>query len=268
MSAHNTTRSWWRGPDVWTPWDVIWVRTGAGCAVFGLLGQILPSMGYQLIKLQRVGNAAPAVASGVMWVGIFLIVYVVFLKGKLFRVVLGAAALAVLGFIGILMLGWMQSRRFQSPPQFAQQPMYQPQSGATPPVPHYVPQSPGGPSGPPGAHGGPGWRPGTPPPRITKEDLIARYGESRVVTIIFKNTNGIDVGKTVGERIKGLPSASKPNTWSSSTNRDGTGQLLAAPCDNAADFAKALDVGDVSQAFTPQLQVTVTLDAEKCIKAK
>lgn len=257
MNTSPTSPPWWRPPSVWTVWDVFLVRTGGALIFFGILGHLLPLVGLQFRKLNNVGNAAPAVATGVAVVGVAMIVYVVLLKGRLLKGLLAVAALMFIAFVGLLIIGWFSSRRSFSPPA-------PPPAFSAPPAPGAFPPGaartgtnfPGQPSMPPGV---------TPPPPMDYDSLVARFGKDRVVRLTITNAEGFDLGATIRNRFEAMPPTARPGTWRV-TFSGGRGAFIAAPVTDLAAFLDALRLGDVIAMDQANHSAEIALDQSKAIR--
>lgn len=253
----TSSRGWWRPPSLWTAWDVFLVRVGGACIAFGILGHLLPLFGLQLRKLNNLGNAASAVSTGIAVVGALMIVYVVLLKGRLLKGLLAVAALMVIVFVGMLIIGWFSSRRSFSPP---------------PPPPAFsAPAAPG--ASPPGAARPPTTFPGpssmpagvTPPPPVDYDSLVARFGKDGVVRISLTNTDSIDLGATIRKRIEALPAASRPGSWRVTFSGD-RGNFIAAPVTDLTAFLDAISLGAVVAIDEGNHSAEVALDRTRAIR--
>ncbi len=237
----------WRSQSDWTPADRLLFRTGIGCVAFGAFAHILPLLGLQLRKLNHLGSSSTAAGTGLICVGIFLILYVLFLKGRTLKIILGLAGVSVIGLVILLTVGYYSSNR----------------------------PTPGFPAAPPSPFGGPmGSRPApfqpppfTPPPKVDYASLVTRYGDGRVARVTLTDGPGLDLGATVRDRLAKWNSADKPSTWSIST-RGLESVLLIAPVGSLDDLAAKLDMGSITGTDMTTRQLTIKLDIARCIPAK
>lgn len=242
-------QTFWRSSDDWTPFDRILFRTGIGCTVMGVLAHILPLFGLQFRKLNHLGSSSTAAGTGLACVGIFMILYVLFLKGRTLKIILGLAGVSVIGLVALITIGYYSSNRT---PQFS----------PGPPAPFGGPPSAAG--GPPAPFQPPQF---TPPPRVDYASLVTRYGEGRVARVTFTDTTGLDISATIRDRLQKWSGADKPTTWSVS-NPKGQSHLLIAPVGSLDDLAAKLDMGSVTGTDMTTRQLTIRPDIAKCIPAK
>lgn len=249
MKSNSPPPSYWRSSDEWTLWDRLLFRTGIGCVVMGVLAHILPLFGLQFRKLNHLGSSSTAAGTGVACVGVFLILYVLFLKGRTLKIILGLAGVAVIGLVTLLTIGYLSSNRNPTFPVGPPSPMGGPPAPfAGPPAPFQPPQF-------------------TPPPKVDYASLVTRYGEGRVARVTFTDTTGLDIGATVRDRLKKWNGADKPSTWSVSNQKEQS-VLLIAPVSSLDDLATKLDMGSVTGTDMTTRLLTIRPDIARCIPAK
>lgn len=253
----------WRPPSVWTKWDHFWVKLAVPCLIMGVLAHVLPHFGLQFRKLAQLGNAAPTAGTGLAVFGGFLLLYVFVLRGHMLRILLGGAALVIIGVGVVLTIGYCSSRRSHT---YTPPPPPQIQGGPSAPL----GPRPGAPSGPQGMNGPPsGYTPPSPParPRVDYASVVERYGAGRVARISFHGGEGVDLSATIRARLAAMDAASKPQTWSLSTS-GGVAELTVAPVTDFEVFASTLDMGAVSGIDAAERRAVVTVDAAKCVPKK
>lgn len=254
---------WWRPRETWTAVDRFWHRLGVTLVIFGALAHVLPLFGLQFRKLAGLGKAAPTAGTGIAVLGVFLVAYVWMLKGKLFRVLVGAAAAVIVGFAALVVIGYFASHRgrsFPTPPQLPGPP-----AGSAP----WTQGTPGGPGayGPPGASSG--W---TPPgarerPVMDYDGFVERFGAERIARITFVGAEGVDIGKVINERILSWEAMTRPGAWFVRT-RGVNKEMTAAPVDDFEAFAGRLDVGSISGTNAGERRVTIQVDTSKVNEKK
>ncbi len=274
-SASAAGKVIWRPRNTWTAVDRFWHRLGVTFVIFGALAHVLPHFGLQFRKLAGLGKAAPTAGTGIAVLGLFLIAYVWLLKGKLFRILVGAAAAVIVGFGALVLIGYFASNRrggFPTPPQmtppggagFAGGPGNPGQPGGYPGA-GYQPGAgyPGAGAGP----GSPGW---TPPgakerPVMDYDGFVERFGAERVVRVTFEGVGdpaSLDLNKAINARIASWDDKSRPSTWFIRT-RGVNKELTAGPVDDLAAFAARLDLGAVSGTDASQRRATIRVDQAK-----
>jgi hypothetical protein len=246
----------WRPPQVWTPWDRLWLRTGIGCVVFGVLAHVLPLFGLQLRKLAALGSSGSTAGTWLIVLGAFMVLYVWALKGRMIRVVIGAGALAVLGFVGLMVIGYIESHRFSRTAPAPMGPMGMP-----------GPMQPGGPTGP----GMPPNFPGRPPivehPRMDYDYFVKQYGAEHVVRVTFVGAAGLDMSATVRGRVESWEKETRPKAWRVSTSIENA-ELIMAPVDDLDGVATRLDVGAATSTDPAERRMVIEVDAGKCVPKK
>jgi hypothetical protein len=221
--------------------------------IFGVLAHVLPLFGLQFRKLAALGASGSAAGTWLIVLGAFLVLYVWALKGRMIRVVIGAAALVVLGIVGLMVIGYIESHRF---PRTAPAPMG--------PMGMPGPMQPGGPGMPPNF-------PGRPPigehPRMDYDYFVKQYGAEHVVRVTFKGAAEVDMSATVRSRVESWTKESKPKAWRVSTSGE-TPELIMAPVDDLDGSAMRLDVGTATSTDPAERRVVIEVDAGKCVAKK
>lgn len=259
----------WRPPGMWTFWDRFLFRTGATCVVFGVLAHVLPLVGLQFSKLAPLGAAAPAAGTGVAVVGAFLMVYVLVLKGRIAKLALAMVAVAVLGVAVLLAIGLMSSNRMFRGPSWGNGP-YGPGGPGGPMAPGAGPGGPGGPGAGPYGPSGPGFSVPAhpvPPPAIDYASLVARFGAERVARVTLTGVDGVDVNRTVRDRIDAWDVATggaKPVTWRVTTSGNQA-ELILAPVGDLDAVVKALDLGAASAMDAAERRVVIEVEKQKAV---
>jgi hypothetical protein len=219
--------------------------------IFGVLGHVLPLVGLQFTKLAKLGAGAPTAATWIFAIGAFMIVYVLVLKGRLLRIIVGAAALVVLGFVSLLIIGYLNRPSFPS---------------SRGPAPGFEPSGVGGPMGP-------GFvPPGLPrlpaPPQHARADypsLVERFGAAHVVRVSFNGHEGVDLFATIRERIAGWDP--NPAAWSVSTQGNNA-ELVMGPVDDFQQLGARLNMGSVTGVDEAERRLIVSVDKDKCVPKK
>lgn len=232
----------------WSAWDHLLFRTGIGCILCGLLAVVLPAFGLQVRKLQHLGAAATTAGWGLAATGGAMIVYVLFLRGRLLRVTLIAGAVALVAFCGLVAWAvFAGSQRLPlrpNAPTTAWRPPTPPQfpAATTPPI--------------------PGQGPPRPPPAQRYEDYCDRYGAARVVRVRLTGIQGLDVHAALKERAPRLLPADGARGWSAHASGD-TVEVIAAPVTDLTSVAAVLDLGAVESTDTAGRLITIHADRGK-----
>jgi hypothetical protein len=207
-------------------------------------------MGLQFTKLAGLGGAAGTAATGIIVVGAFMVAYVLVLKGRLFRVLVGAVALAVLGFASILIIGYVAAHRGTRMPPPA--PAFGPGGPGRPVVPGMVPPT----------------APNVPqPPRLDYASLVDRFGAERVARVTFSGHEGVDLGATIRARLAAWDKATKPATWSVTT-QGSVAELILAPVADLQQLGAQLDMGSVTGVDDGERRLIVSVDKDRCVPKK
>lgn len=266
-----SSRPFVRMPVQWSAWDKILFRTGVGCVLFGIAALVLPQFGLQVRKLNQLGpSGASAAGWGLISVGAFLSAYVAVFKGRMLRIVLWGAGLAVLAFAALLGVGAYESNRRSAPPAFQPPPGGQaapptrgaapsagepPRSAARPPQ-AGPPVGPGnrsappvGPENRPAPSLGPGNRPGppagpqTPPPLADAyKQLCSEFGEEHVARVTFTNAEAPELSAHVRALKDDLLPVKRKSWRLGSLEKVPT--LLIAPVEDLDALARNLDLGE------------------------
>lgn len=249
------------------------VKFASILVVMGVLAHLLPAVGLQFRKLAHLGSAAPVAGTVMIVLGLFVLLYVTLLKGRMLWVVLGGATLFVTGVAALLLIGWWQSRSWSAP----RQPRSFTSPGASPAQqpPHgLIGRGPPGPSGTPGPVGmagplgmaGPAGtgRPPSVPAAPTFESLAAQFGPDRVVRIDIIAADGIDIPATVRRCIDALPPEKRPKAWRV-THSGASGQALLAPLASMDDVRLIFTCGSTELISQAERRLKLTLDPARSV---
>ena len=244
-------RPWFRTPNQWTAWDTLTFRTGVGCILFGIAALVLPQFGLQMRKLNNLGAAGASAAGwGLIGFGTFLIAYVALFKGRMLRLTLYGAGLAILAFAALLGWGWYQSNRAPMRPFPTAAMTHAPPSPTNAPRglqarPEVTTNAAAFPHASPPSHAPPPHTPLRPPAPVplseAYEQMCREYGKNHVARVTFTNADGPELTAHV-RVVKTALIKSGKSQWRIST-MDDLPNLLIAPMDDLDVFVRNLDLG-------------------------